>query len=164
MGQHCTAPAIKESPHSFKRKMAFWHPCHTLACWALGAHFGRGQQQMPHSFRPTHPLGPKSHWAGMPAAQRRQKTTKMPVVTKNSQPQGPTKWERSVGISNQLQKPTRGTCGHALARFWAPGPMQQVRGLAWWAPPGLMHFFGLGGISRKFSSFTSSFLGHFCDI
>ena len=69
--------------------MAFWHPCHTLACWALGAHFGWGQQQMPHSFRPNHPQVPKSHWAGMPTAQRRQKITKMPVGTKNSQPQGP---------------------------------------------------------------------------
>ena len=38
---------------------------------------------------PAHPHGPPGHHAGMPAAQRRQKPTKMPVVTKNSQPQGP---------------------------------------------------------------------------
>ena len=62
------------------------------------------------------------------------------------------KWERTVNISNQLQKLARNTCGHALARFWPPGPMQQARGLAWWVPPGLMHFFGRGGISRKFPS------------
>ena len=38
--------------------MAFWHPCHTLACLALGAPFGQRQQQMPHSFRANHrPLG-----------------------------------------------------------------------------------------------------------
>ena len=68
------------------------------------------------------------------------------------QPTPRPKWQRSVSISNQLQKPARNTCGHALARFWPPGPVQQARGLAWWVPPGLMHFFGLGGISRKFPS------------
>ena len=69
--------------------MAFWHPCHTLQCWALGAHFGWGHQQMHSIFRATHPQVPKSHWLGMPTAQRRQKITKMPVGAKNSQPQGP---------------------------------------------------------------------------
>ena len=68
------------------------------------------------------------------------------------QPTPRPKWQRSVNTSNQLQKPARNTCGHALARFWPPGPMQQARGLAWWVPPGFMHFGGLGGISRKFPS------------
>ena len=131
--------------------MAFWHPCHTLQCWALGAHFGWGHQQMHSIFRATHPQVPKSHWLGMPTAQRRQKITKMLVVTKK-QPTPRPKWQRSVSISNQLQKLARNTCGHALARFWWPGSMLQVRGLAWWVPPGLMHFGGLGGISRKFPS------------
>ena len=69
------------------------------------------------------------------------------------QPTPRPKWQRSVGISNQLQKLARNTCGHALARFWPLGTMQQARGLAWWVPPGLMHFGGLGGISRNFPSF-----------
>ena len=69
------------------------------------------------------------------------------------QPTPRPKWQRSVGISNQLQKLARNTCGHALARFWPPGPMMQLaRGLAWWVPPGLMHFGGLDGLSRNFPS------------
>ena len=68
------------------------------------------------------------------------------------QPTPRPKWQRSVGISNQLQKLARNTCGHALARFWPLGPMQQARGLAWWVPPGLAHFFGLGNILQKFPS------------
>ena len=85
--------------------MAFWHPCHTLACWALGAHFGRRQQQMPHSLRPTHPQVPKSHWTGMPTAQRRQKITKMLVVTKNSQLQGPSGKEVSASATSCKNQP-----------------------------------------------------------
>ena len=85
--------------------MAFWHPCHTLACWALGAHFGRVQQQMPHSLRPTHPQVPKSHWTGMPTAQRRQKITKMLVVTKNSQLQGPSGKEVLTPATNCKNQP-----------------------------------------------------------
>ena len=42
------------------------------------------------------------------------------------QPTPRPKWERTAGTSNQLQKPARNTCGHALARFWWPGPVQQV--------------------------------------
>ena len=42
------------------------------------------------------------------------------------QPTPRPKWQRSVGISNQLQKLARNTCGHALARFWPLGPMQQA--------------------------------------
>ena len=80
------------------------------------------------------------------------KTAKKRQNPKNSQPGPRPKWERSVNTGNQLQKLARNTCGHALARFWPPGPMLQARGLAWWVPPGLMHFFGLGGISRKFPS------------
>ena len=68
------------------------------------------------------------------------------------QPTPRPKWERTVSSSNQLQEPARNTCGHVLARFWPPGRMQQARGLAQWVPPGLKHFFGLGGISRKFPS------------
>ena len=60
------------------------------------------------------------------------------------------KCKRFAGTSKQLQKPHKLAPGHALARFWPPGPMQQARGLAWWVPPGLTHFFGRGGISRKF--------------
>ena len=46
------------------------------------------------------------------------------------QPTPRPKWKRSVNISNQLQKLARNTCGHALTRFWCPGPMLQVTGLA----------------------------------
>ena len=40
------------------------------------------------------------------------------------------KCKRFVGTSKQLQKPHKLAPGHALARFWPPGPMQQARGLA----------------------------------
>ena len=134
--------------------MAFWHPCHTLACWALGAHFGWGQQQMLYSLRPTHPQGPKCHWVGMPAACKPNTGSK---ISPNCQ-----LWQKTINSKARVakkcqhQQPTkkiaRDTCGHALARIWRPGAMLQVWGLARWVPPGLMHFLGLGGISRKFPS------------
>ena len=85
--------------------MAFWHPCHTLACWALGAHFGRVQQQMPHSSRPTQPQGPKSHWAGMLVGQKRQKNAKMSVGAKNSQLQGLSGKELLAAATNCKNQP-----------------------------------------------------------
>ena len=89
----------------FKKENGVLVPMPHLACWGLGANLGQGQQQMPHSPRPTHPWGPKSHWAGMPAAQRRQKNTKMPVVTKNSQPQGPSGKEVLASATNCKNQP-----------------------------------------------------------
>ena len=85
--------------------MAFWHPCHTLQCGALGAHFGWGHQQMCPTFRATHPQVPNSHWTGMPTAQRRPKITKMLVVTKNSQLQGPSGKEVSASATSCKNQP-----------------------------------------------------------
>ena len=139
--------------------MAFWHPCHTLQCWALGAHFGWGHQQMCPFFRATHPQVPKSHWTGMPTVQRRQKITKMLVVAKNSQRTPRPKWQRSVSISNQLQKPA------SQEHLWAyPGKILAARanaasqgaclvGATWTYASDLRIFLsGLSGIRRKFPS------------
>ena len=123
-----------------------------LAMLGVGCPLWVGASANVPNFQGHPPQVPKSHWTGMPTAQRRQKITKMLVVTKNSQLQGPSGKEVLTPCSNQLQKPARNTCGHALARFWWPGPVQQVRGLAWWVPPGLAHFFGLGNILQKFPS------------
>ena len=130
--------------------LAFWHPRHATARWALCAHLGATGSLYPTLLGAPSPTG---HGGTVVACQLPQKAKKR-QNQKNAkkQPSPRPKWQKSVSTSNQLQKLDRNTCGHALARFWPPEPMQQARGLAWWVPPGLMHFGGLDGISRKFPS------------
>ena len=129
------------------KKLAFWHPRHATARWALCAHLGATGSLCPTLWGAPSPTG---HGGTVVACQLPQNSKKTPKSKKQPTPRP--KWEKSVNTGNQLQKLARNTCGHALARFWPPGPMLQARGLAWWVPPGLMHFFGLGGISQKFPS------------
>ena len=109
--------------------MAFWHPCHTLQCWALGAHFRWGHQQMHSIFRATHPQVPKSHWTGMPTTQRRQKIAKISVEAKNSQLQGLSGKEVLTPATNCKNQP--GTLvGMPWQGFGGPGQCSKSGGLA----------------------------------
>ena len=108
--------------------MVFWHPCHTLPCWALGAHFGWGHQQMHSIFRANHPQVPKSHWVGMPTAQRRQKIAKMSVGAKNSQLQGLSGKELLAAATNCKNQP--GTLvGMSWQGFGRQGECSKLGGL-----------------------------------
>ena len=118
----------------------FW--AEVLACEVV---VGTLEKRLSHFARPSTYHGP------IGSCPKTAKNRQNPSCGKK-QPTPRPKWKRSVSISNQVQKLAGNTCRHALARFWPPGPMQLARGLAWWVPPGLMHFGGLGGISRKFPS------------
>ena len=85
--------------------MAFWHPCCTVAGLAVGVGFGWGQWQMPPTLGANQLWGQAAHWGSMPAGQRRQKNAKMPAVTKNSQPQGPSGKEVLASATNCKNQP-----------------------------------------------------------
>ena len=120
-------------------------PCHRRL--GLVCPFGGCRQPMPHTFGGTKPHGPWWHCGCMPAAPKQQKNAK---IQKTANPKA------QVEKKCKHQQPTAKTSWEHLwacpDKVWCPGSMLHVRGLAQWVPPGLMHFFGLGGISRKFPS------------
>ena len=105
--------------------------------------------------RLSHFARPSTHHGPIASCPKTAKNRQNPNCDKK-QPTPRPKWERSVNTSNQLQKLARNTCGHALARFWWPGLMLQVRGLAWWVPPGLVHFLGWAAFHGDFLLWAAS--------
>ena len=137
--------------------MAFWHPCHTLQCWALGAHFGWGHQQMHSIFRATHPQVPKSHWTGMPTTQRRQKIAKISVGTKNSQLQGLSGKEVLTPATSCKNQPgTLVAIGMPWQGFGGPGQCCQPGGLPGGCHLDLCIFWGWAAFHGNFLLWAAS--------
>ena len=91
----------------FLKENGILAPMPHLAMLGVGCPLWVGTSANVPNFQGHPPPGAKqlSHWTGMPTAQRRPKITKMLVVTKNSQLQGPSGKEVSASATSCKNQP-----------------------------------------------------------